>query len=125
MGNLSGWDADSEWQEFVRKPRGGAFSGPRDWVAPDDDTVFDSRDLPVSVLQPEAGFPRAAFFLWGVCACAIVVCVLGFSVWLRCLLLFGLCARWLRVGVLQARLCCMLRVRGIGTTTGRASKCLS
>lgn len=48
-----------------------------------------------------------------------------FSVWLRCLLLFGLCARWLRVGVLQARLCCMLRVRGIGTTTGRASKCLS
>ncbi|SPT75441.1 Uncharacterised protein [Arcanobacterium haemolyticum] len=100
MGNLSGWDADSEWQEFVRKPRGGAFSGPRDWVAPDDDTVFDSRDLPVSVLQPEAGFPRAAFFLWGVCACAIVVCVLGFfgvvampsAVWIVCALVACGCA---------------------------------
>ncbi|SDU81385.1 hypothetical protein [Arcanobacterium phocae] len=78
LGNLSGWDADKEWQSFISLDNGTRRRGPRDWSSPEADMDFDAADLPTATPQAPASFPRLAVALWILCTLAILVCCAGF-----------------------------------------------
>lgn len=56
LGNLSGWDADKEWQSFISLDNGTRRRGPRDWSSPEADMDFDAADLPTATPQAPASF---------------------------------------------------------------------
>ncbi|QJC21673.1 hypothetical protein [Arcanobacterium buesumense] len=78
LGNLSGWDADREWQNFISLDPPKRHFGPRDWSPSDNDADFDPATLPPAYPQSRAGFPRLSLALWGLCGVLIIVCLAGF-----------------------------------------------
>ncbi|WP_216402571.1 hypothetical protein [Arcanobacterium phocae] len=78
LGNLSGWDADGEWQNFISLDNETSRRNPRDWSPSEDDSEFDVTDLPPALPQAPASFPRLAVALWVLCTLTILICCAGF-----------------------------------------------
>ncbi|USR80106.1 hypothetical protein [Arcanobacterium pinnipediorum] len=78
LGNLSNWDADAEWKDFISIDQPRPYADPRNWTPSEDDEEFDPRNLPPATPVASGSFPQLAAGLWSLCAVFIAVFIAGF-----------------------------------------------